>query len=221
MILGNEFERRHHQQMEQRGWWLPEHSDFDGFWEDLVVRGGWMDPFYDDTDPSRVSRRPDGRIALMPDELLQVLESEGRAGELYGLAMQTSLVAAVDYPLRLIPYRLSTLASGTLALERWLVEQPSVLPEVFWRPWVEVGPDTADELGLSDGTGVWIVSSHGRYRARLIVYPGAAPGTVCAPYRLRHPDGELANPLWLLDGARDPLTGLSAWFSTQVRLERA
>jgi anaerobic selenocysteine-containing dehydrogenase len=68
---------------------------------------------------------------------------------------------------------------------------------------------------------VWVVSARDRYRARLKVYPGTAPGTVCAPYRLRHPDGERANPLQLLDDSRDPLTGLSAWFTTQIRLERA
>ncbi len=221
MIFGDEFERRHHRQMEQRGWWLPEHSDFERFWEDLVGRGGWVDLFYDDTDPSRVSRRPDGRIALMPEELLRVLDEDGPLGALFSPLARTSLVAAVEFPLRLIPYRLSTLASGTLALERWLVEQPSLLPEVFWIPWVEVNSETAHDLGLADGTMVWVVSARDRYRARLKVYPGTAPGTVCAPYRLRHPDGERANPLQLLDDSRDPLTGLSAWFTTQIRLERA
>ncbi len=221
MLLGDEFERRHHRQMEQRGWWLPEHSDFESFWHDLVGRGGWVDLFYDDTDPARVSRRPDDRIALMPEELLRVLDEEGRAGAPFSPASRTSLAAAVEFPLRLIPYRLSTLSSGTLALERWLVEQPSLLPEVFWRPWVEVSAATASELGLADGTMVWVVSARGRYRARLAVFPGAAPETVCAPYRLAHPDGELANPLQLLDESRDPLTGLAAWFTTQVRLERA
>jgi len=221
MILGDEFERRHHRQMEERGWWLPEHSDFERFWDDLVGRGGWVDLFYDDADPSRVSRRPDGRIALMPEELLRVLDEEGLPGAPFVPISPTSLVAAVEFPLRLIPYRLSTLASGTLALERWLVEQPSILPEVFWRPWVEVSSETADDFGLADGTQVWVVSARGRYRARLAVFPGAAPSTVCAPYRLAHPDGEPANPLQLLDDTRDPLTGLAAWFTTQVRLERA
>ena len=221
MLFGDDFELRHHHQMEQRGWWLPEHGDFESFWDDLVERGGWVDLFYDDTDPARVSRRPDNQVALMPEELLRALDEEGRATTLFSPASRTSLAAAVAFPLRLVPYRLSTLASGTLALERWLVEQPSLLPEVFWRPWVEVSSATASELGAADGTMVWIVSARGRYRARLAVLPGTAPGTVCAPYRLAHPDGELANPLQLLDESRDPLTGLAAWFTTQVRLERA
>ena len=88
-------------------------------------------------------------------------------------------------------------------------------------PWVEVHPTTAAELGLADGTSVWVTSARGRYRARLKLFPGVARGTVCAPYGLRHPEGELANPLRLLDGTADPLTGLPCWFTTFVRLARA
>jgi anaerobic selenocysteine-containing dehydrogenase len=221
MLLGDEFERRHHRQMEQRGWWLPEHSHFERFWEDLVERGGWTDLFYDDTDPARVSRRPGGRIHLMPEELLQALEEQGSAGAPYSRVARTSSAAELEFPLLLIPYRLFTLASGTLTLEPWLAEQPAVFPEVFWGPWVEVNPETAETLGLADHTMVWVVSARGRYRARLKVFPGTARENVCAPYRLRHPDGEVANPRRLLDNSRDRLTGLASWYTTRVRLERA
>jgi anaerobic selenocysteine-containing dehydrogenase len=68
---------------------------------------------------------------------------------------------------------------------------------------------------------VWVVSPGGRYRARLKEFPGTDRQNVCAPYGLRHPNGELANPLALLDGTTDPLTGLPSWLSTFVRLERA
>jgi anaerobic selenocysteine-containing dehydrogenase len=126
-----------------------------------------------------------------------------------------------DYPLRLLPYRVSTLASGTLTLARWLAEQPSIFPHVHWVPWVEVAPETARELGFGDGTNVWVVSRSARYRARVKVFPGTAPDNVCVPYGLRYPDGDRANPLELLDDTGDPLTGLVAWSSTFVRLERA
>ncbi len=206
--------------MEERGWWLPEHTAFEPFWEELVERGGWTDLYYDDTDPARITRRPDGRIDLMPEELGRALEAEGRERRPY-INVATEVAATEEYPLRLIPYRVSTLASGTLALERWLLEQPSIFPHILWAPWVEVHPEKARELGFGDGTMVWVVSARGRYRARLKVFPGTAPENVCAPYGLRHPEGELANPLALLDGSTDPLTGLPSWSSTFVRLERA
>jgi hypothetical protein len=66
-----------------------------------------------------------------------------------------------------------------------------------------------------------VVSARDRYRARIKLFEGVAPENVNAPYGLRHPNGELSNPLALLDGATDPLTGLSSWFTTFVRLEPA
>jgi anaerobic selenocysteine-containing dehydrogenase len=221
MTLGGEFERMHHRQMEERGWWLPEHTDFESFWEEMVERGGWADLFYDDTDPDRLARTDSGRIELMPAGLLRALDGEEPRRRLYVDVSIEGEAHSDDYPLRLMPYRVSTLASGTLALERWLVSQPGIYPEVHWVPWVEVAPETAGALGFGDNTLVWVISPHGRYRARLKLFKGTAPENVCAPYGLRHPDGEAANPLQLLNGAADPLTGLRSWFSTFVRLERA
>ncbi len=221
VILGSEFERQYHREMEQRGWWLREHNEFESFWEDLVDSGGWTDLFYDDTDPLRMSRTPNGRIDLLPAELLRLQDTQEGERQLYMDVGSDDDGAPDEFPLRLIPYRVSTLASGTLALEKWLVEQPVVFPDVLWVPWVEVSPITARALGFGDGSMVWVVSPRGRYRARLKMFPGTAPENVCAPYGLRHPDGEQANPLRMLDGSVDALTGLPSWSSTFVRLERA
>jgi anaerobic selenocysteine-containing dehydrogenase len=220
MAFGDAFERAHLRQMEERGWWLREHAESDAFWEDLVARGGWVDLFHDETDPAGLARTPDGRIALLPARLERVLDSEQPGRRPYVLS-STPIAPPEEFPLRLIPYRVSTLASGSLSLEPWLAEQPTVFADRHWRPWVEVNPATAARLGLEDNASVWIISARGRYRALLKVFPGAAPDTVCAPYGLRHPDGELANPLQLLDGSTDPLTGLPCWFTSTVRLERA
>jgi anaerobic selenocysteine-containing dehydrogenase len=221
MVFGDEFERKRHRQMEERGWWLPAQSDFEAFWDQVIERGGWTDLFYDFTDPGRTARTGSGRIELMPAALVKALDAEGRGRKPYVGVEVGAEPSSRDYPLRLIPYRVSTLASGTLTLERWLAERTVAVPDVYWAPWVEVAPATARELGLADGAMVWVVSPRARYRARLKVYVGAAPGAVCAPYGLRHPDGELANPLRLLEGSEDPLTGLISWSSTFVRLERA
>ncbi len=221
MLLGNAFERRNQRRMEERGWWLAEHAEFEPFWQDLVERGGWTDPFFDHTDPARLAQTASGRVELMPDAFARGAVAAGLGPASY-LALDTvKSAASTDFPLRLIPYRLSTLASGTLALERWMSEAPSLFPNVHWNPWVEVHPETARALGFHDSDYVWVVSSRGRIRAQLKVFPGTAPDNVCLPYGLRHPDGALANPLQLLDGDHDVLSGLASWSSTFVRLERA
>jgi anaerobic selenocysteine-containing dehydrogenase len=221
MTFGEEFERAHLRQMEERGWWLPAHEEFDAFWGDLVERGGWTDLFHDHADPARLARTPDGRIHLLPAVLARALRAEGRGRAAYRLAPLPDGPPGGEFPLRLVPYRISTLASGTLPLEPWLAEQPTIFANRHWVPWVEVHPGTAAGLGLDDGALIRVRSAQGSYRARLKTFPGVARDTVCAPYGLRHPDGELANPLALTDGAGDPLTGLPAWFATFVRLERA
>ncbi|MBI3982596.1 MAG: molybdopterin-dependent oxidoreductase [Gemmatimonadetes bacterium] len=221
MILGDEFERTHHRQMEERGWWLPEHEEFEPFWDDLVQRGGWTDLLRDYTDPDRLAQTPSGKVELLPAELLRALAVDGGGRQPYVDVAGLPLEGDDAFPLRLLPYRVSTLASGTLALEPWLAEQPDILQHVPWVPWVEVHPDTARSFGLDDGTLVWVSSARGRYQARCKHYRGTAPGHVNAPYGLRHPDGALASPLQLLDGSADPLTGLLSWSSTFVRLERA
>jgi anaerobic selenocysteine-containing dehydrogenase len=221
MTFGSEFERRHHRQMEERGWWLPEHANFEEFWDDMVSRGGWTDLFHDDTDPAGIARTPSRRIELLPRALQDALDADVPGQQPYVDVARDAADGPEDYPLRLVPYRVSTLASGTIALEPWLAEQPGLFPHGNWIPWVEVHPETAHELGFGENTMVWVVSARGRYRARLKEFPGTARDNVCAPYGLRHPDGEAASPLQVLDGSSDPLTGLPSWFTTFVRLERA
>lgn len=215
-LMGDAFERAHHRAMEERGWWLPEHADFQAFWDDLVARGGWTDLFHDDTDPAGIARTASRRIELFPPAL-RAVETERQPYVDVG----RSDAHDDEYPLRLIPYRLSTLTSGTLGLQPWMAERPGLFPDVHWVPWVEVARETADQAQLSDGQVVWVVSAWGRYRARLKLSRGVARETVAAPYGPRHPDGELANPYALLEDRTDPLTGIPCWSTTFVRLESA
>lgn len=216
--FGDEFQTEHQRQMEERGWWLASAPDFETFWNALVERGGWVDPFYDHTDPARLARPASAKIKLMPEQLVRQADVAG-APALYRFRLEDDR-SADPFPLRLNPYRLSTLASGTIGLAPWLAERPTTFPDVHWVPWVEVHPMTAHALGLADGAMAWVVSARGRYRAQVKHFAGTARDVVNAPYGLRHPDGALANPLQILDGSTDALTDLESWCTTQVRLER-
>ena len=221
MPFADAFATEHQRQMEERGWWLGAQADFEPFWNAVLEGGGWVDPFYDYEDGGRLRRRPGGKIELMPAELLRQLEAGRRSGPYHFMGRTDEKGPTPEYPLRLQPYRLSTLASGTLGLAPWLAERPTTFPDVHWVPWVEVHPTTARTLDLADGTLAWVVSRRGRYRARVKHFLGSARDVVNGPYGLRHPDGELANPLQLLDDVADPLTKLASWVTTFVRLERA
>jgi anaerobic selenocysteine-containing dehydrogenase len=216
--FASEFELEVHRQREARGWWLAPQTDFDTFWSDLIDHGGWVDLFHDPMDPDRIARTPSGRVEMMPTTLVRMLQGQEGGRELY--TVETT-EAPEESSLRLLPYRVSTLASETIGLQKWLAEQPGTFPDIQWLPWITIAPASARARGFEDETMVWVVSDRGRYQALLKYSVGTAPDTVCAPYGLSHPDGTPANPLSLLDESTDPLTGLQSWNTTFIRLERA
>ncbi|HWO89448.1 MAG TPA: molybdopterin-dependent oxidoreductase [Gemmatimonadales bacterium] len=220
MPFGDAFETQHQAQMEERGWWLPGTSDFESFWRELVERGGWVDPFHDHTNPAGLSRAPNGRVQLLPARLSELLRQSGSRLAPYLFPVGARQPPG-EFPLWLNVYRVSTLASGTLGLTRWLAERPTPLLDTHDEPWIEVNPATARALGLGDGDRARVISPRGQYAAAVRLSPGTAPDVVCAPYGPPHRDARAANPLQLMDRTTDPLTGLASWCTTFVRLEPA
>jgi menaquinone reductase, molybdopterin-binding-like subunit len=219
--FSTEFDIENHRQQEERGWWLSTQPDFESFWEELLDHGGWIEPLFDFTDPRGVSRTASGRIELMPDSAARALEADGDGDRLYGHGPPDWESGGRDFPLRLLPYRAMAPATIAMPPAPWLAEQPAVLPDLQWAPWVLVSPSTASALGLEENISVHVVSSRGRYTARLRLSPGVPPHSVSAVHGLRSRDGTPADPLALLDGSVNPLTHLPIWFTTFVRLERA
>jgi anaerobic selenocysteine-containing dehydrogenase len=233
-VFESTFRREELRELEARGWWLPHGQDAGRFWEVLRESGGWFDLYHDDRDWSAASRWPDGRIALFPQEartmiagavpglvegFLPLGRDEGAAGRGPGAAE-----TAEEYRLKLVPYRVMTLASGTTSLAPWLLENLGPLTGSSWEVWVEVNPETGHELGLTNGQKVRVSSSRGGFTAQLRFFAGAQPGVVNAPYGLHSAvEGwetlEPANPLAAVGDRRDPITGLPDWYSTQVRID--
>jgi anaerobic selenocysteine-containing dehydrogenase len=220
-------------ELETRGWWIPHGLDPEKFWAAVRKSGGWFDPLYDEYDRSGASQRPGGTVAFFPEDArgriaaaeiglaegflpLRGTRGEGDSGD----------EAVGDYPLKLLPYRVLTLASGSTTLMPWLLENIGVLSGRAWEVWVEVHPDTARKLGVKANSRVRVASSHGSFVAWLRLFEGAQPGTVAVPYGLHSRIDEwgrfeVANPLVAVGNRRDPVTGLPDWYSTRVRIDPA
>jgi len=91
---------------------------------------------------------------------------------------------------------------------------------------VELNPETARELGVSDNDIVMIESPAGSLEAQVVVYPGIRPDVVGMPVGQGHTDyGRFAqsagksNPMTLVMPATDSETGTLAWGATRVRLK--
>jgi menaquinone reductase, molybdopterin-binding-like subunit len=221
------FRRNELRELEGRGWWLPHGRPVEEYWTTILASGGWFDPIYNYDDRSGISQHPDGRVWIFPTEARNRLrESPERLVEGFlpiTVENPPGDVAPESFPLRLIPFRVLTLASGGTALMPWLLEHLGVLTGHAWETWVEIHPETARAQGLRSGQRVRVESPEGRFDATLRFFAGAQPGVVNVPYGLHtrvdgwgEPRG--ANPLVAVGQRVDAVTGLPDWYSTRVRL---
>ena len=91
--------------------------------------------------------------------------------------------------------------------------------------WVELNPETAISLGVSDNDIVRVISPYGELEAPVVIYPGIRPDVVAIPVGQGHNNlGRFAqsrgsNPISLIAAITDPDTGSLAWGATRVRIE--
>jgi anaerobic selenocysteine-containing dehydrogenase len=174
-----------------------------GFWMLWRRYGGWW-------SEKEIPREPE--VTAIAEQPLPVTEAEF-AGE------------AEAYPFHLYPYASTALADGRGAHLPWLQEMPDPMTTARWGTWVELHPETARSLGVTDNDVVRVVSPYGELEAPVVVFPGIRPDVVAIPVGQGHSDyGRFAgargsNPLALVAPVTDPQTGALAWGATRVRLE--
>jgi anaerobic selenocysteine-containing dehydrogenase len=125
------------------------------------------------------------------------------------------------YPFYLLPYESITLSDGRGANQPWLQETPDPMTTARWGTWVELNPETASRLGLTDNDLVLVSSPVGQLTAPVVVYPGIRPDVVAIPIGQGHQDygryaaGRGSNVMELIA----PSAGRLEWGSTRVQLE--
>lgn len=196
-------------------WAPPPYKSFQEFWEELINKGGWIDPSYRYGEWSRVFQTPSGRYEFYSQTLRRALEVwvRGKTAEVEawarGGAAEKALAAlgmeVIDdraflphyepsraggdersFPLTLVSFRLLALGDGSGANQPFLQELPALHANLQWGSWVELNPGMAKGLGLSDGDWVWVESSTGRVKARARLYPGIMPEVVAIPLGQGH-----------------------------------
>jgi anaerobic selenocysteine-containing dehydrogenase len=96
-----------------------------------------------------------------------------------------------------------------------------------WGSWLEMNPETADQLHLTDGDTVMVESPFGRLETKLRFVKALRPDVVNLPHNQGHTAvGRWAknrgvNGLEILSPASEPVTGLAAFTNTRVRVYRA
>ncbi len=125
----------------------------------------------------------------------------------------------------LFPFLSPILGDGSGANKPWLQETPDPTTTVMWNSWVEINPDTADELGLQDDDVIRLNSAYGIIEAVVYRYPAIRPDVIAIPFGQghtaygRYAERRGANPVNLLglhlNGSYD-LT----FASTRVSIEK-
>jgi anaerobic selenocysteine-containing dehydrogenase/Fe-S-cluster-containing dehydrogenase component len=125
----------------------------------------------------------------------------------------------------LIVYPSPRFGDGRGANKPWLQELPDPVSKLAWHSWVEVHPDTAEELGIRRGDMVRVSSPHGELEVPVYTYPGIRADTVAIAMGGGHEnfgrfaDGNGVNPMTLLPAAVEEPSGALAHLSVRVNLE--
>jgi anaerobic selenocysteine-containing dehydrogenase len=222
-------------------------KDFEEFWSALIERGGWWNPPYFFGQWKKKFHTPSGKFEFFSlamenglmeaskrssknlDQILGELKIETRGDSAFLPHYEKPRSAGDEkaYPLKLINYKLMTMAEGRGANQPYL--QEIIGPNLYerWESWVEIAPETAEKLGIQDQDLVWIESPVGKVKVKARLFPGTQPECIHIPYGQGHTaygrwaKGRGVNPNDLFVKEYDYLGGFPSFYSTRVKVYKA
>jgi anaerobic selenocysteine-containing dehydrogenase len=230
--FGVQFDEAWTRLLQKGGWWAPSYKTYDEFWKLLQEKGGWWDPMYDTKEWDRVFQTPSRKFQFYAQGW-RGMQKTSPSGNLKDPAFLPHWEGSLEekdekeYPLHLHIFKTMSLTGSRNANQPWL--QAIAGPHLFerWDTWVEINPETAKRLGVSDKDWIWVESPQGKIKAKARLYKGAIPDVVNIPFGQGHRSsgrwsknvGE--NPYRLLGDDLDPLTGYPISGSTRVKIYKA
>jgi anaerobic selenocysteine-containing dehydrogenase len=179
----------------------------DVLWARFLQHGGWW--------PASSGTSSVTTLASLPGVPIQLAPTTGPSAPL-----------AQEYPYHLYLYLSDLLSDGRGANQPWLQGTPDPMTTVSWQTWVELHPQTAQELGVQEGDVVRLTSAYGELEAPAYLYPAIRPDTVAVPIGQGHTDdgryarNRGANPMALLGAEADTTGDNLVWASGRVRVAR-
>lgn len=228
-VAGTQLDQAWNQLLERAGWWAPSYQSADELYEQMVEKGGWWDPFYYYGEWERLCPTRSGRFEFYARNLSTSVPSvpDTDRSFLPHYAPPTPEDDVGSYPFFLNPYTPLPLLSGAGANQPFLQEILGPHLHEQWESWAEINPVTAQKLGISDRSWIWVESPVGKLKFRAKLYAGAMPTVVNVPIGLgrrssgRWADGVGANPYDIEEKSAGRRNGLSPWSPTRVRIYRA
>jgi len=203
--------------------------DDTGAWSDLLLPD--HDPLESDiVQPLYDTRAFEQTLA----DLARKLNRENRSpttpaqspAHTLGLAAPAFEGDPAQYPHTFQPYLSLQFHDGRGSHLPWLQELPDPSSSAIWGLPVEIDPQTARQLRVSNGDILRVESRHGTFEAPAYVHPAAIPGVASMPigdghsHYGRYASGRGANPLSILAPIWEKSTGALVLGGTRVRLSR-
>ena len=222
-------------------------------WDTLKDLGVWLVPGYlysrrgnerwirEVIGPDRLKSPRDGRFDFFSRELSCLLEEIDQdqlvnmGAQMKGDALFLPHYEEVHYQgdEEEYPFLLNVVTIMSLGPNNYAANMPS-LQEICgmtvgerWGSWLEMNPETAEELGLTNHDQVWIQSRFGKLKTKLKLVKALHPDVVNLPYNQGHKAGGRfakdrgVNGLEIINPATEPFTGLASFTNTRVRVLRA
>ncbi|MFB3884719.1 MAG: molybdopterin-dependent oxidoreductase [Thermodesulfobacteriota bacterium] len=214
-IFGLQFDEAWTRLLQRGGWWAPSYKTFDEFWSKLQEKGGWWDPIYDFQEWNRIFQTPSKKFEFYAQSSLPHWEEPKTASD------------EKEYPFHLHVFKTMALTGGRNANQPWLQSIAGSYLSERWKTWVEINPETANRLGISDGDWVWVESPKDKIKVKARLYKGAMPDVVNIPFGEGHRSGGRwskglgENPYRLLQDDLDPLTSYPMNGVTRVKVYKA
>lgn len=219
----------------ERGWRRREYSDSRGFLGEVRKTGGWwnssqlrerqrgkfsstINGFYLD---SRLLRDRFKGSKTKLDELMASSGFNVEKGTEYALGAYRDSEESEgnQFPLALYIMELTT-TRGEGGRLNDMADMIGHYEYIKWKSWVELNPETASQLGLTEGQMVWVESPRGKIKLTLVINPGLMPEVVAVPAGLgkkgAYAFGE--NITNILSTEREIFTGTPAVAETRVRI---
>lgn len=150
--------------------------------------------------------------------------TKSKLDKIPGNAVPTFSGSKAEYPYHLLPFMSHSMGDGRDAHLPWLQATPDPITTAVWSTWVELNPQTAEEIDVREGDILEVTSPKGTIEAQVYVNPATPPNVVSVPMGQghtsfgRYAEGVGSNVMSILDALSDEDTGALAWGATRVKL---
>jgi len=233
-VFGKDYETAWVRLLENIGWRFVGYRSFEEFWKQLLKKGGWWDPIYYHEEWKRVFTTPSGKFEFFPQTLAEAMKKKGsRVSKVSDKEVLPHYESSSpereeeDFPLFLNIYPLLVFSGRRDANQPWLKNLSGFRMQNNWDGWVEINPETARRLKISEGDWVWVESAQGRIKLKAKLFAGVMPEVVSVPYGFGHEAGgrwagdEGGRPNLIAQRKFDPLNGEALWNYTRVKVYKA